>query len=93
MLRVFIHQAAWRMDTGGTFSASKDVSMANSWANRLCREAADRAMQVGQQAPRGLAVSTDAAAGRVSPLRPAGTAAPSMQRSQGGKPEWTRWSC
>jgi acyl-CoA dehydrogenase len=46
MLRVFIRQTAWRMDTAGTFSASKEVSMANYWANRLCCEAADRAMQV-----------------------------------------------
>jgi acyl-CoA dehydrogenase len=46
MVRVFIRQTAWRMDTAGTFSASKDVSMANYWANRLCCEAADRAMQV-----------------------------------------------
>ncbi|HVW33802.1 MAG TPA: acyl-CoA dehydrogenase family protein [Acidimicrobiia bacterium] len=46
MLQVFIRQTAWRMDTHGTFSASKEVSMANYWANRLCCEAADRAMQV-----------------------------------------------
>jgi acyl-CoA dehydrogenase len=46
MLRVFIRQTAWRMDVHGTFSASKEVSMANYWANRLCCEAADRAMQV-----------------------------------------------
>jgi alkylation response protein AidB-like acyl-CoA dehydrogenase len=46
MLRVFIRQTAWRMDVHGTFSASKEVSMANYWANRMCCEAADRAMQV-----------------------------------------------
>jgi alkylation response protein AidB-like acyl-CoA dehydrogenase len=46
MLRVFIRQTAWRMDVHGTFSASQDVSMCNYWANRLCCEAADRAMQV-----------------------------------------------
>jgi alkylation response protein AidB-like acyl-CoA dehydrogenase len=46
MLRAFIRQTAWRMDRSGTFSASKEVSMANYWANRLCCEAADRAMQV-----------------------------------------------
>ncbi len=46
MLRVFILQTAWRMDTSGAFSVSKDVSMANYWGNRLCCEAADRAMQV-----------------------------------------------
>ena len=46
MLRVFIRQTAWRMDVQGTFSASQEVSMCNYWANRLCCEAADRAMQV-----------------------------------------------
>ncbi|MEW6474660.1 MAG: acyl-CoA dehydrogenase family protein [Actinomycetota bacterium] len=46
MLRPFIRQTAWRMDRHGAFSASKEVSMANYWANRLCCEAADRAMQV-----------------------------------------------
>jgi alkylation response protein AidB-like acyl-CoA dehydrogenase len=46
MLRAFIRQTAWRMDSSGTFSVSKEVSMANYWANRLCCEAADRAMQV-----------------------------------------------
>jgi alkylation response protein AidB-like acyl-CoA dehydrogenase len=46
MLRPFIRQTAWRMDRNGAFSASKEVSMANFWANRLCCEAADRAMQV-----------------------------------------------
>jgi alkylation response protein AidB-like acyl-CoA dehydrogenase len=46
MLRPFIRQTAWRMDRDGAFSASKEVSMANYWANRLCCDAADRAMQV-----------------------------------------------
>jgi acyl-CoA dehydrogenase len=46
MLRTFVRQTAWKMDTGGAFSASKDVSMCNYWSNRLCCEAADRAMQV-----------------------------------------------
>ena len=46
MLRAFIRQTAWRMDSYGTFSVSKEVSMCNYWANRLCCEAADRAMQV-----------------------------------------------
>ncbi|HYH49451.1 MAG TPA: acyl-CoA dehydrogenase family protein [Acidimicrobiia bacterium] len=46
LLRPFIRQTAWRMDRDGAFSASKEVSMANYWANRLCCEAADRAMQV-----------------------------------------------
>src|SRR4029450_12918272 len=34
------------MDKDGAFSASDEVSMCNYWANRLCCEAADRAMQV-----------------------------------------------
>jgi alkylation response protein AidB-like acyl-CoA dehydrogenase len=46
MLRPFIRQTAWKMDTEGAFSASKEVSMCNYWSNRLCCEAADRAMQV-----------------------------------------------
>jgi len=46
MLRVLIHKTAWLMDTQGPFSASDKVSMCNYWANRLCCEAADRAMQV-----------------------------------------------
>jgi alkylation response protein AidB-like acyl-CoA dehydrogenase len=46
MLRAFIRQTAWRMDVQGTFSASREVSMCNFWSNRLCCEAADRAMQV-----------------------------------------------
>ena len=46
MLRVFIRQTAWKMDKNGAFSQSKEVSMCNYWANRLCCEAADRAMQV-----------------------------------------------
>jgi acyl-CoA dehydrogenase len=46
MLRPFIRQTAWRMDVNGAFSVSKEVSMANYWSNRLCCEAADRAMQV-----------------------------------------------
>ena len=46
MLRALIHKTAWLMDTGGPFSASDKVSMCNYWANRLCCEAADRAMQV-----------------------------------------------
>jgi alkylation response protein AidB-like acyl-CoA dehydrogenase len=46
MLRVFIRQTAWKMDRHGAFSQSKEVSMCNYWANRLCCEAADRAMQV-----------------------------------------------
>ena len=46
MLRALIHKTAWQMDTHGPFSASEQVSMCNYWANRLCCEAADRAMQV-----------------------------------------------
>ncbi len=46
MLRALIHKTAWMMDTYGAFSVSDKVSMCNYWANRLCCEAADRAMQV-----------------------------------------------
>jgi alkylation response protein AidB-like acyl-CoA dehydrogenase len=46
LLRALIHKTAWRMDTEGVFQASEQVSMCNYWANRLCCEAADRAMQV-----------------------------------------------
>ena len=34
------------MDEYGAFSVSDKVSMCNYWSNRLCCEAADRAMQV-----------------------------------------------
>jgi alkylation response protein AidB-like acyl-CoA dehydrogenase len=46
MLRTLIHKTAWTMDTQGAFSCSDKVSMCNYWSNRLCCEAADRAMQV-----------------------------------------------
>lgn len=46
MLRALIHKTAWMMDRHGAFSVSDKVSMCNYWANRLCCEAADRAMQV-----------------------------------------------
>ncbi len=46
MLRALIHKTAWQMDTYGVWSVSDKVSMCNYWANRLCCEAADRAMQV-----------------------------------------------
>lgn len=46
MLRALIHKTAWQMDEYGPFSASDKVSMCNYWSNRLCCEAADRAMQV-----------------------------------------------
>lgn len=46
MLRVFIRRTAWLMDRDGGFSQSKEVSMANYWANRMCCQAADLAMQI-----------------------------------------------
>ncbi len=46
MLRALVHKTAWSMDEYGAFSVSDKVSMCNYWANRLCCEAADRAMQV-----------------------------------------------
>ncbi len=46
MLRVLIHKTSWEIDTYGEFAASDKVSMCNYWSNRLCCEAADRAMQV-----------------------------------------------
>lgn len=46
MLRALIHKTAWQMDEYGPFSVSDKVSMCNYIANRLCCDAADRAMQV-----------------------------------------------
>ena len=46
MLRALIHKTAWLMDRDGPFTQSQQVSMCNYWSNRLCCEAADRAMQV-----------------------------------------------
>jgi alkylation response protein AidB-like acyl-CoA dehydrogenase len=46
MLRALVQKTAWQMDTIGNFAVSDKVSMCNYWANRLCCEAADRAMQV-----------------------------------------------
>jgi acyl-CoA dehydrogenase len=46
MLRALIHKTAWMMDVHGNFSASDKVSMCNFWSNRMCCEAADRAMQI-----------------------------------------------
>ena len=46
MLRALIHKTAWMMDTYGNFTVSDKVSMCNYWSNRLCCDAADRAMQV-----------------------------------------------
>ncbi|MDB5818211.1 MAG: acyl-CoA dehydrogenase [Rhizobacter sp.] len=50
MLRLLIRQTAWQMDQMAKPEVEKKlsdkVSMCNFWANRLCCEAADRAMQV-----------------------------------------------
>jgi alkylation response protein AidB-like acyl-CoA dehydrogenase len=46
MVRALIHKTAWSMDRYGAFSQSDRVSMCNYWSNRMCCEAADRAMQV-----------------------------------------------
>jgi len=46
MLRALVQKTAWQMDVYGAFSVSDRVSMCNYRANRLCCEAADRAMQV-----------------------------------------------
>ena len=50
MLRPLIRQTAWQMDRMPHPEVEKQlsdkVSMCNYWANRLCCEAADRAMQV-----------------------------------------------
>ena len=45
MLRALIHKTAWQMDKYGNFEVSDKVSMCNYIANRLCCDAADRAMQ------------------------------------------------
>lgn len=50
MLRLLIRKTAWEMDQMSKVEVEKKlsdkVSMCNYWANRLCCEAADRAMQV-----------------------------------------------
>ena len=46
MLRALVHKTSWQMDAYGAFSVSDKVSMCNYRANRLCCDAADRAMQV-----------------------------------------------
>ena len=50
MLRMMIYKTAWQMDGMPKPEVEKrlsdKVSMCNYWANRLCCEAADRAMQV-----------------------------------------------
>ncbi|MHB1700330.1 MAG: acyl-CoA dehydrogenase family protein [Acidobacteriaceae bacterium] len=46
LVRALLHKTAWLMDKYGAASQADKVSMLNFWANRLCCEAADRAMQV-----------------------------------------------
>lgn len=46
MVRALLHKTAWLMDKYGSKSQTDKVSMLNFWANRLCGEAADRAMQI-----------------------------------------------
>jgi acyl-CoA dehydrogenase len=50
MLRLLIRQTAWQMDTMDHKTIEREisdkVSICNYWGNRLCCEAADRAMQV-----------------------------------------------
>lgn len=46
MLRLLIRRTAALMDRDGSMSQSQQVSMCNYWSNRLCCDAADRAMQV-----------------------------------------------
>jgi acyl-CoA dehydrogenase len=46
MLRALIRETAWSMDTYGSLTQADKVSMCNYVANRLCCDAADRAMQV-----------------------------------------------
>ncbi len=46
MLRALVQKTAWEMDKYGVFSVSDRVSMCNYVSNRLCCDAADRAMQV-----------------------------------------------
>ena len=50
MLRLLIYKTAWEMDRMDHKAIERElsdkVSMCNYWANRLCCEAADRAMQV-----------------------------------------------
>ncbi len=46
MVRALLHKTAWLMDKYGAMSQTDKVSMLNYWANRLCGEAADRAMQI-----------------------------------------------
>lgn len=46
MVRALLHKTAALMDAHGAASQGARVSMLNFWANRMCCEAADRAMQV-----------------------------------------------
>src|SRR5262249_46652867 len=46
MLRTLVRQTAWKMDETGPSGVWMGVSMCTYGANRLCGEAADRAMQV-----------------------------------------------
>jgi alkylation response protein AidB-like acyl-CoA dehydrogenase len=46
MVRALLHKTAWMMDKHDAKSQTDKVSMLNFWANRLCGEAADRAIQV-----------------------------------------------
>lgn len=46
MVRALLYKTAWLMDRYGAPSQGDKVSMLNFWANRLCCEAADRAIQV-----------------------------------------------
>ncbi len=63
MLRLLVRQTAWRMDRMPHKEVEKvlsdKVSMCNYWANRLCTESADRAIQVGFLETSTLSVITD----------------------------------
>ena len=46
MVRALLHKTAWLMDKNGAASQGDKIAMLNFWSNRLCSEAADRAIQV-----------------------------------------------
>lgn len=46
MVRAFLYKTACLMDKYGAASQSDKVSMLNFWANRMCGEASDYAIQV-----------------------------------------------
>jgi acyl-CoA dehydrogenase len=46
MVRLLVYYAAWHLDRNDHLEVSDKVSMANYRANRLCCDAADRAMQI-----------------------------------------------